>query len=154
MMDAYAIKGIQPGQIRHLQALDHLSHTHVYGVAFERATSIAYRDRQHIIISGTASIDANGDVVHEGEVTDQLERTLQNIEALLAQADATMDDMQHFIVYLPNPGDADSVSNILKECLGEKPFLVVTGPVCRPNWLVEIEGIATISNADGSMPVF
>jgi len=154
MMDAYAIKGIQPGQIRHLQALDHLSHTHVYGVAFERATSIAYRDRRHIIISGTASIDANGEVVHEGEVMSQLKRTLENISALLAQEDATIDDMQHFIVYLRNPADVDSVCNFLKKCLGDKPFQVVAGPVCRPDWLVEIEGIAIIPNADDALPVF
>jgi len=154
MMDAYAIKGIQSGQIRHLQALDHLSHTHVYGVAFERATSIAYRDRKHIIISGTASIDAKGDVVYEGEVTGQLERTLENIAALLAREDATIDDMQHFIVYLRNTGDAGVVGNILKVRLGNKPFLVVTGPVCRPDWLVEIEGVAIVPNADDSLPVF
>lgn len=154
MMDAYAIKGIEPGQIRHLQALDHLSHTHVYGVAFERATSVAYRDRKHIIVSGTASIDSNGDVVHEGEVVDQLERTLENIAALLAQEAATIGDMQHFIVYLRNPGDAGTILEILDERFGKKPFLVVTGPVCRPNWLVEIEGIAIIPNADDSLPAY
>ena len=154
MMDAYAIKGIQPEQIRHLQALNHLSHTHVYGVAFERATSIAYRDRKHIIVSGTASIDSNGDVVHDGDVLGQLERTLENIAALLAQEAATLDDMQHFIVYLRNSGDAGTIFELLSERLGERPFLVVTGPVCRPNWLVEIEGIAIIPNTDDSLPVF
>jgi enamine deaminase RidA (YjgF/YER057c/UK114 family) len=154
MMDAYAIKGIQPGQVRHLQALDHLSHTHVYGVAFERATSIAYRDRQHIIISGTASIDANGEVVHEGEVMGQLERTLENIAALLDQANATIDDMQHFIVYLRNSRDTGLVRDHMKERFGNKPFLVVTGPVCRPSWLVEIEGIAVVPNADDTLPAF
>ena len=154
MMDAYAIKGVQPAQIRHLQALDHLSHTHVYGVAFERATSVAYQDRKHIIVSGTASIDSNGDVVHQGEVTLQLERTLENIAAILAQEEATLDDMQHFIVYLRNSDDAEIVLNSLKERLGDKPFLVVTGPVCRPSWLIEIEGIAIIPNADDSLPAF
>jgi len=154
MMDAYAIKGVQPGQIRHLQALDHLSHTHLYGVAFERATAIAYRDRRHLIISGTASIDSNGAVVHDGEVLYQLERTLENIIALLDQAGATLDDMQHFIVYLRNPGDTGIVLSALQKRIEDRPFLVVTGPVCRPDWLVEIEGIAIVPNADESLPAF
>lgn len=154
MMDAYAVRGLQPEQIKHLQALDHLSHTHVYGVAFERATAVAYRDRKHIIVSGTASIDSNGDVVHEGEVERQLDRTLENIAALLAQVDAGMDDMQHYIVYLRNSGDEEAICDTLRERMGDKPFLVVTGRVCRPNWLVEIEGVAIIPNVDHSLPAF
>jgi enamine deaminase RidA (YjgF/YER057c/UK114 family) len=154
MMDAYAIKGVRPEQVKHLQALDHLSHTHVYGVAFERATSVAYRDRKHIIISGTASIDSNGEIVHDGNVVNQLERTLENIDALLAQAGGTLDDMQHFIVYLREPGDAGIINDVLKERIDTKPFLIVTGPVCRPKWLVEIEGVAIISNVDDGLPSF
>ena len=154
MMDAYAVRGLQDGQVRHLHALDHLSHTHVYGVAFERASSIAYADRRHIVVSGTASIDASGEVVHTGDVMRQLDRTLENIEALLRQDGAAMEDMQHFIVYLRDPSDAEIIRDILKERIGDKPFLVVTGPVCRPAWLVEIEGIAIVSNNDDSLPAF
>ncbi len=154
MMDAYAIRGLQPGQVRHLHALDHLSHTHVYGVAFERATSVAYSDRRHILVSGTASIDASGEVVHTGDVMRQLDRTLENIEALLQQDQATMEDMQQFTVYLRDPSDAEIIRDILKERIGDKPFLVVTGPVCRPAWLVEIEGTAIVPNNDDALPPF
>ena len=154
MMDAYSIKGIRPEQMRYLHALDHLSHTHVYGVAFERATSIAYRDRTHVLVSGTASIDSEGEVVHVGDVMRQLDRTLENISALLEQAGATVEDMQHFIVYLRDPSDAEIIRDILKERIGDKPFLVVTGPVCRPTWLIEIEGIAIVPNTDDSLPPF
>ena len=154
MMDAYAIKGVKTGQIRHLKALDHLSDTHVYGVAFERATQVSYRDRRHIIVSGTASIDSSGAVVHDGDVSRQLDRTLENIAALLARAEATLDDMQHFIAYVRNPDDADIVHELLGRRVSDKPFLVVTGPVCRPDWLVEIEGIAITANDDPSLPSF
>lgn len=154
MMDAYTVKGVQPRQIKYLKALDHLSDTHVYGVAFERATQVSYRDRRHIIISGTASIDSSGAVVHDGDVSRQLDRTLENIAALLSRADATLDDMQHFIAYVRKPDDAQIVNDALAERLGDKPFLVVTGPVCRPDWLVEIEGIAITANNDDSVPAF
>lgn len=154
MMDAYAIKGLRKEQIEYIQALDHLSHTHVYGVAFERATSIAYADRKHIIVSGTASIDKEGEIVHVGDVLLQLDRTLDNINALLSQAGATMDDMQQFVVYLRDPSDVEIIRDILKERIGDMPFLVVTAPVCRPSWLVEIEGVAVIQNQDDSLPAF
>ncbi len=154
MMDAYAVKGIRPEQIEYIQALDHLSHTHVYGVAFERAAAVAYEDRKHIFISGTASIDKEGEIVHVGDVLCQLDRTLENIAALLEQGNATMDDMQHFIVYLRDPSDVEIIRDILKERIGDKPFLVVTAPVCRPSWLIEIEGIAIIQNQDDTLPQF
>ncbi len=154
MMDAYAIKGVKPQQVRHLKAPDYLSATDVYGVAFERATQVSYRDRRHIIISGTASIDSSGAVVHDGNVSRQLGRALENIAALLARAEATLDDMQHFIAYVRRPGDAALVSGLLQARIGGKPFLVVTGPVCRPGCLVEIEGIAITANGDDSLPDF
>lgn len=154
MMDAYAIKGVQPQQVRHLKALDYLSATDVYGVAFERATQVAYRDRKHVIVSGTASIDANGAVMHQDDVGRQLQRTLDNITALLDRAGAGLDDMQHFIVYVRRPGDASLVNSLLQARIGSKPFLVVTGPVCRPDWLVEIEGVAITPSDDDSLPAF
>ncbi len=67
MMDAYAISGVRKEQIRYLSAPDHLSPTHVYGVTFERGVSVAYQDRKHIIISGTASIDSAGKIVYRDE---------------------------------------------------------------------------------------
>lgn len=56
-MDAYAVAGLRSEQVAYLSALDHLSPTQRFGVAFERATRVNYRDRRHVFISGTASID-------------------------------------------------------------------------------------------------
>jgi hypothetical protein len=32
--------------------------------------------------------------------------------------------------------------------------LIVQGPVCRPDWLVEIEGIGIARHADPALPAF
>lgn len=154
LMDAYAIKGVKSEQIEYLHALDHLGHTHAYGVTFERATSVAYNDRKHIFISGTASIDPQGNIVHEGDVLSQLDRTLENISALLIRASASIKDMQHFIVYVRDPSDAEFVWEQMKYKVGDKPYLVVTAPVCRPGWLIEIEGIAVVAYEDPKLPAF
>ena len=75
LFDAYAVKGLQPGQVTYLHALSHLSPTALYGVTFERGTSVEYGDRRHLFISGTASIDHRGEVVHVGDVREQTRYT-------------------------------------------------------------------------------
>lgn len=154
LLDAWAIAGIKPEQIEYLNAPQYLSPTHVYGVTFERATSIAYQDRKHILISGTASIDHEGQIVHPGNIALQLERTIQNIEALLQQAHATLEQMTHWIVYLRDANDEPLVRKYLDQKLGPVPMVIVYAPVCRPGWLVEIEGIAITKHDDEQLPMY
>jgi enamine deaminase RidA (YjgF/YER057c/UK114 family) len=153
-MDAYAIGGLQPGQVEFLSALDHLSHTHVYGVTFERATSVAYRDRKHILISGTASIDRDGEILFPGDVMRQLDRTIENMEALLKQRGATLRDMCVFTVYVRDPSDHQVAWQHMRERFGDAPIEVVVAPVCRPGWLIEAEGHAVVPASNPDLPVF
>jgi len=153
-MDAYAIGGVRPEQISYLSALDHLGPTHTYGVTFERATSIAYRDRRHVILSGTASIDSDGRIVHTGDVSRQLARTLDNMEALLDQAGATLGDVGSFIVYVRDPSDHAVAWEGMRERVGGAPVQVVHAQVCRPGWLVEVEGTAVLAADNPELPAF
>lgn len=154
LLDAYAVAGLHPEQVTYLHALEHLSPTHVYGVAFERATSVAYRDRQHIFISGTASIDHQGNTLHLNQIDQQLERTLVNIEALLNEADASSDDLQIMLVYLRDPNDAEFVRHRLDQKFSSTPYEILTAPVCRPGWLIEIEGLAITQANHPDLPRF
>jgi enamine deaminase RidA (YjgF/YER057c/UK114 family) len=153
-LDSHAIGGLLPGQVRYLQAPDHLCPTLDYGVAFERATAVDYADRSHVFISGTASIDHTGSILHQGDVLAQLDRTLQNIEALLAQAAANSGDLAMIIVYLRDPADAALIGNALHDRLGKVPRVIVHAPVCRPGWLIEIEGIAVLTRPASGLPPF
>ena len=153
-MDAWAIGGLAPGQVEYLAAPGHLSPTHVYGVTFERATAVSYADRRHVIISGTASIDREGRIVHEGDVMRQLDRTLENVTALLSVAGARVEDMLSWIVYVRDPSDQAAVRAELRERLAGAPVLVVAARVCRPGWLVEVEGLAALPARNGRLPAF
>jgi enamine deaminase RidA (YjgF/YER057c/UK114 family) len=153
-LDAYAISGVRPEQIRFLAAPEHLSPTHIYGVTFERGTSVAYRDRKHAFISGTASIDRDGNILHAGDGCRQLDRTLENMEALLAQAGATLADMSHFIVYVRDPADHETARRQMRDRFPDVPLVVVTAPVCRPGWLIEVEGMAVVGEANAELPAF
>jgi enamine deaminase RidA (YjgF/YER057c/UK114 family) len=153
-MDAYSSLDIDPAQVSYLDSVDMLCKTDLYHVTFERGTRLSYRDRRHFFISGTASIDAAGHTLHHGDVVRQCDRAIENIRALLASGGATLSDLQYVIVYLRDPADHDAVQARLSELLGPIPGIIVQGAVCRPAWLIEIEGVAAAVNNDPGLPVF
>lgn len=153
-MDAYAIGGLQPSQVGYMSALDHLSPTHRYGVTFERGTTVSWRDRKHLFLSGTASIDSEGRIVHEGDVARQLDRTLENMEALLTNSGASLRDMAVFIVYLRDPADFAMARQRMDEAFPGIPCEVLLAPVCRPGWLIELEGMAVRDEVNAQLPEF
>lgn len=148
-LHSHAISGLKPEQVTYLKALDHMSPTHSYGVNFERATKITYGDREHCHISGTASIDKYGNVLHIGDVAAQFERAVENIEALLDEGKMSLNDLRSAIVYLRDPHDYKQISALVKKRLPEYCAININhAPVCRPDWLVEIEGEAIAYKKD------
>jgi enamine deaminase RidA (YjgF/YER057c/UK114 family) len=153
-MDALSLLGVQSRQIRFLHAPQNLCNTIRYNVTFERGTMVSYRDRAHLYISGTASIDKDGHVVHEGDVLLQTRRTLENIRALLADGAAELKDMMYWIVYIRDFSDAHTVAAYLDSLPEKVPYLLLHAPVCRPQWLIEIEGQAVIPLKASDLPEF
>jgi enamine deaminase RidA (YjgF/YER057c/UK114 family) len=141
-LDAYAVKGIASNQVNYLHVPDHMNPTHEYGVTFERGSTVDYGDRRHVFISGTASIDNKGIILHLNDAEKQLSRIISNINALLTKADATFSDVAEFIVYLRDAKDYDLVNKYLHSRFPQIPKVIVLAAVCRPDWLVEIECIA------------
>lgn len=147
--DAYAVQGLQPEQIRYLQALTHLNPTYEYGVTFERGTAVEYGDRKHLFISGTASINNKGDVMYSGDVIAQARRMRENVEALLIEGGATLNDVAMAVVYLRDTADYAAIRALFAEEMPQLPSLFVWAPVCRPAWLIEMECIAVAPNSNG-----
>jgi len=154
LMDAYSILGLDPAQMSYLNDFSRLCPTKEYEVTFERGTRIAYADRAHHFISGTASIDRFGRVVHVGQVLRQLDRTFENVDALLRSGGARLDDMSHLLVYLRDPADFARVDAYIAERFPRLPVLLLRGAVCRPEWLIEVEGIAVVANDAPDLPAF
>lgn len=153
-LDAYAVGGLQPAQVLYLTAPTHLCPTHVYGVTFERGVAIGYRDRRHVLVSGTASIDPQGRLLHGGDVSRQLDRTLENVGALLREAGAGWSDLGMLVAYVRDPVDQPHVLAALRERCGAVPVEVVTAAICRPGWLVEVECLAVTSQSRPDLPAF
>jgi enamine deaminase RidA (YjgF/YER057c/UK114 family) len=153
-MDAYAVKGIQPEQIKYLSAPTHLNPTYEYGVTFERGTAVDYGDRRHVFISGTASINNKGEIVHPGNIKQQINRTMENVTTLLSEAGTTTADIAQMIVYLRDTADYCLTKSYFEEHHAEIPYIIVLAPVCRPGWLVEVECVAVKAIEENRFAVF
>jgi enamine deaminase RidA (YjgF/YER057c/UK114 family) len=151
---SYALKGFRPEQQQYLYALSHLNRTDEYGVTFERGTRMQYGDRSHLIISGTASIDHRGEVLHVGDIEQQTLRMWDNVEALLAEGGGRFSDVMQIVVYLRDISDYDVVSRMFRERLPEIPTVFTLAPVCRPSWLIEMECIAVTDQGNKAFPDF
>ena len=151
-MDNYAIAGVKKEQIHYLYAPTHLNRTSDYGVSFERGTYVDYADRRQVFISGTASINNKGEVMYPKDIVKQTHRMWENVEALLAEADCTFDEVGEMVVYLRDTADYDLVKEMFEERFPGKPYVIVHAPVCRPGWLIEMECMAIKPMDNATMP--
>ena len=141
-LGTYAITGLEPEQQHYLYAHTHLNPTYEYGVTFERGTVVEYGDREHVFISGTASINNKGEVEHIGDIILQTKRMWENVEALLKEGETSWEDVMQIVVYLRDTADYEVVRQLFAERFPHIPTVITLAPVCRPTWLVEMECIA------------
>jgi enamine deaminase RidA (YjgF/YER057c/UK114 family) len=129
-------------------------YAHQYGPEspkFARAMAIAAGEYVTTFISGTASITAS-ETQHIDSVEQQTHQTLDNIEALIATDNfhchglpglgATLGNLAIARVYIKHREDYANTMAICRARLGELPIIYVVGDICRPELLMEIEGIA------------
>lgn len=129
--------------VRYLHAPEWLNPTHEYGVAFERGTAVTVQGVKTLLISGTASIDKHGACLYRGDVERQCGRLFQNIGQLLSDGGAALSDLRHMIVYLRDVCDYPLISSMLKERFPLVPCVITSARVCRPEWLMEVECVAS-----------
>lgn len=153
-MDAYAVDGVKQEQIHYLYAPTHLNPTYEYGVSFERGTYVDYGDRRQVFISGTASINNKGEIVHPGDIRKQTLRMWENVETLLKEAECTFDHVGHLLVYLRDVADYTVVQEMFEERFPDIPKVFLLAPVCRPGWLIEMECMAVKGVCCPQYPVY
>jgi enamine deaminase RidA (YjgF/YER057c/UK114 family) len=122
---------------------------------FARAMAVALGDWTLTFISGTASI-VTAESRHLDQVEQQTHETLDNIETLISPENfrrhgfpdlgMTLGDLVLARVYLKRAEDYGRVRAICRERLGELPAIYAVCGLCRPELLVEIEGIAVKRN--------
>lgn len=118
---------------------------------FSRAMALSYGPDMTIYISGTASI-TNSESRHVGDVVAQTHEALDNIEALISEENldrhglpgfgSSLEGLGRARVYVKRKQDYPRIQAICAKRLSEVPTIYVTADVCRPELMVEIEGIA------------
>ena len=88
------------------------------------------RDRAHVFLSGTASINNKGEVVHVGNIVKQTERMWENVGVLLEEGGASFDDVMQIIVYLRDVCDYPTVNEMFARRFPDTPKVITLAPVC------------------------
>jgi len=118
---------------------------------FSRAMALALKEYVTVWVSGTASI-VDSESLHAGNATRQTEQTIDNIERLISaenlalhgidRAGAELQDLAKIRVYVKRPEDVPAVRTVCSRRFGAVPALYAIADICRPELLVEIEGVA------------
>jgi enamine deaminase RidA (YjgF/YER057c/UK114 family) len=118
---------------------------------FSRAMVLSCGTYTTIFISGTASI-THSQTRHLGDAVKQAEETLNNIAALIEEENlarhglpglgTSLASLGVARVYIKRPEDYTAVRAICEQKLGTLPTIYAIADVCRPELLVEIEGVA------------
>ncbi len=124
--------------------------------SFSRALRIDIEDAAILLVSGTASVDENGQSVHVGDLRAQCWRTYRNITAILDAESMTWHDIVRTTCYLRDIErdykDFNEVRTAFFQWLGLNPLPASTGIqalLCRAELLVEIEAIAIARSQSG-----
>jgi enamine deaminase RidA (YjgF/YER057c/UK114 family) len=160
LLDAELLKAIAnaPVQKRAITAPTVLNEAFEYArpSSFSRGMRIDLNGMVVLLISGTASIDENGNSVHIGDFRGQMRRTLTNITALIEAEGATWRDIVRTTCYLRDiERDYQAFNEERTAFYAEQkldPLPASTGIqaiLCRPELLIEIEAIAMFRTTAG-----
>jgi 2-iminobutanoate/2-iminopropanoate deaminase len=133
----------------HAHAVLNEAYDYAKAASFTRGIRFELGDKNLLLISGTASVDAAGLTTHAGDFRAQLWRTYRNITALLASEGATWHDIVRTTCYLRDIEhdykDFNEIRTAFFGWLGLDPLPASTGiqaTLCREDLLVEIEAMA------------
>ncbi len=103
-----------------------------------------------LFISGTASVNEEGESVHPGDINAQTRRTFNNITGLLGSEGADWHDVVRTTCYLADFRYYDEFNEVRNAFYVEQKLdplpasTCIEARICRPELLVEIEAIAMI----------
>ena len=117
---------------------------------FARAMGMLLGDSLKIFVSGTAGI-TDSESRHENDPVGQTELTLDNIAALISGDNLQKHGINGFSpgladlavarVYVKRIDDYDAIRSVCERRCPNTPILFTVADVCRPELLVEIEGV-------------
>jgi enamine deaminase RidA (YjgF/YER057c/UK114 family) len=138
-MDLIAVLGPE-GSPQFLPAVGKQQCALEYGSAFSRASRAVTPAGQTVFVSGTASIDARGATTHIADPAGQINTTIENVRAVLADMHCRDEDVVHAVAYCKTT-EIEEIFNALKDDL-PWPWVTTICDICRPELLFEVEATA------------
>jgi enamine deaminase RidA (YjgF/YER057c/UK114 family) len=119
--------------------------------SFSRGMRVELPGAVMLFLSGTASVDEDGETVHPGDFEAQCLRTFRNLTRLLVAEGASWHDIVRTTCYLRDIerdyAPFNEMRTLFMNSIGLDPLPASTGiqaRLCRSDLLVEIEAIAVI----------
>lgn len=118
--------------------------------AFARGTLMVGENLTELYIAGTASI-VKSETKHHDKPAKQVVETFKNIKALIShknlrkynQPGFSLHEINGIRVYIKNPSDYPVIRRSVEKIIGtDKDIIYLNDDICRPDLLLEIEGIA------------
>ncbi len=111
-----------------------------YGSSFSRAVELQTPDHRRVYVSGTASIDGEGNTVFHGDAAAQVKQTMQVVQAILESREMDWSDVVRSLAYFKRPDDAPLFGQYLENnAISRFPAVIVENDICRDDLLFEIE---------------
>lgn len=111
-----------------------------YGSSFSRAVELETQGARRLFVSGTASIDPDGNSVHIDDIDAQIALTMRVAHAILASRGMDWKDTARLIAYFKYRKDAPAFARYCAEHgLSDLPALYTANDICRDDLLFEIE---------------
>ncbi|MBA3790362.1 MAG: RidA family protein [Rubrobacter sp.] len=102
-----------------------------------------------VYVSGMVSMDAEGNVIGDGDIGLQTETVLENVKATLEEVGGTLRDIVKVTVFIRDMGDYDAIHEVRRRYF-EEPYpassMVEVSALIDPRLLVEIEAVAVIED--------
>ena len=117
------------------------------GLALSHYTDVV-RFGDLVFVSGCAAIDANNQVVGEGDLVAQTEKVHENLGLALRAAGADFSDVLKVTVFMTDISQRAEVNEVRKKFFGAAlpaSTLIEVSALALPGLLVEIEAIAGVS---------
>tara|TARA_R110002050_G_scaffold1244_4_gene8641 strand:+ start:75174 stop:76256 length:1083 start_codon:yes stop_codon:yes gene_type:complete len=148
---AFLAGRVMPKSIENPRQISAYQYPQQYGPrspTFCRASLVRLGVDDILFLSGTASIVGH-ETLHPSDVVAQTRETIENIKAVLAEANRQLKETKfelstlHYTVYVRHHADLDLIRNELKRYVGDALQAVyLQANVCRQDLLVEIEATA------------
>ena len=140
---AWAVQPLDPGaQIAEVHSPLQCAAT-AYGSSFSRAMELSSFQGRRLLISGTASVAPGGQTLWPGNLRQQIQRTMEVVEVILASRDFEFSDLTRATAYFKDrAGLPEFHAWCASRDLRSLPVVSAQSGICRDDLLFELEADA------------